>query len=128
MGRACTSSVSRSHCGWHEFCSLLGHQTFFRIFSAGLHRPHVLGPARDKVASNVNTCSAECFNNLQRKKELTQKLLILLLEAVLFWGTKSVFLSYIFSVKTTILCIPSCAYYRIQLAVNCIYFPSTSGK
>lgn len=70
----------------------LGHQAFFRIFSAGFHTLSVLGPACDKVASNANVCSARCFNNLQ-KRGLVQNLLIGLLEAVvLSQGRKWMFL------------------------------------
>lgn len=55
------------------------HQAFLRIFSAGFHRPHVLGPACDKVASYANTRSVWCFNNLEKERinaeppDLTQR-------------------------------------------------------
>jgi len=104
----------------HLICSLqqlclaqvlpsLGHQYFFRIFSAGFQRPHALGPTRDKVGSNANTGFAQCFNNLQ-KKRINAKPPDLTLSSSFILGLKMGVSPDRSSLKATVLNIPSCDY------------------
>lgn len=91
-----------------QFLPTLEHQAFLRIFSAGFHRPHVLGPACDKVANYANTCSVWCFNNLQKERinaeppDLTHR--------NSFTPGKKMGGSPQRSVKATVLSNPSCDY------------------
>lgn len=113
------SAKRRCEEGAHLICSpqqlclaqvlpTLEHQAFFRIFSAGFHRPHVLGPACHKVASYASTRSAWCFNNLQKERinakspDLTQR--------NSFTPGKKMDVSPQRSGKATVLSSPSCDY------------------
>lgn len=105
--------------GAHLICSLLQlclvqvlptleHQAFFRIFSAGCHRLHVLDPACDKVTSYANTLSAWCFNNLQKERINTKP--PDLTHRNTFTTGKKMGVSPQKSVKATVLSSPSCDY------------------